>query len=168
MEKVAKKALVMLFPSRSDKEYDLIARSKQSRKQVATRTEAMDENVSARDTVGHKNKWVKRINWMDSRKRSQLKVAKYKDTASASAKSEATGAWRWRRCIGEALLFADPALLFWRSLFSATARNRTQAGLLLGLRVAAPQAGTWEHDSTANTLRCVFDCIQLHPATQIY
>lgn len=31
---------------------------------------------------------------MDSRKVSQLKIAKYKNAASASGKSAATGAWR--------------------------------------------------------------------------
>lgn len=54
----------------------------------------MDENVLAQDTVGDKNKRVKRINWTDSRKRSQLKAVKYKDAASASGKPAATGAWR--------------------------------------------------------------------------
>lgn len=57
-------------------------------------TEAMDEDVLAQDTVDDKNKWVKRINWIDSRKISQPKAATYKDAASASAKSAATGAWR--------------------------------------------------------------------------
>lgn len=56
----------------------------------------MDENVPG--YCGDKVKWVKRINWMDSRKISLLNAAQYKD--AASAKPAAPGAWRHRRRSG--------------------------------------------------------------------
>jgi len=45
-------------------------------------------------SVVKKKKIVKRINCVDSRKKSQLKAAKHKDAASASGKAAATGTWR--------------------------------------------------------------------------